>query len=91
MAGWKLKVASNSRLLHKESASTGSKSPNFYKKFNQSSVLFFRKHSTRPLVPILRGGINRILRRLLRYEFVNALAVYRGIRSGLIFVSPDEN
>jgi len=90
-AGWKLKVASNAKILHKESATTGRKSTNFYKMFNHSSALFFRKHSTGPLIPVLLGGANRILRRLLRFEFANALAVYQGIRSGLYFVWPDEN
>jgi len=78
-AGWKLAVASDARVWHKESASLGRQSPVLDKYFNASAVRFFRRHAPFPMMPILVGPGGRFLKRVVRREWGQAGAVLRGI------------
>lgn len=82
-AGWRLAVASASRIRHKESASLGKTNPVLNIYFNRSAVIFFRLHSVIPGLPVLIGGGGRLLKRLLRGDFAQASAVWRGLCQGM--------
>lgn len=75
-AGWSLTVAGDSRVWHKEFASTeGNVVRDAY--FNSSAVVFFEKHARVSLIPIVVGVGGRILKRLCRGDFKGARAVLR--------------
>lgn len=64
--GWKLKVAENSRIWHKESASLGKGNPLLARYFAASAVHFFLKHAPLPWLPSLLGVGNRLFKYALR-------------------------
>jgi GT2 family glycosyltransferase len=76
--GWKLVVAEDSRVLHRESASLGKKSPLLDYYYSNSVVHFFRKHSKFPVLPIGLSLVGRVGKRLLTGRLLNAWAVLRG-------------
>ena len=78
-AGWKLAVASNARVWHKETASLGKKSPILDEYFNASAVRFFRRHAPLPALPLLAGVGGRLLKRVLGRDWERVRAVWRGV------------
>ncbi|WP_084640460.1 glycosyltransferase family 2 protein [Meiothermus rufus] len=80
-SGWKLAVAENSRVLHKESASVGRKNPRLALYFNESSVRFFFHHAPLPLVPVIIGFLGRFMKGFLR-GWQWSRAVLRGTARG---------
>lgn len=83
-AAWKLEVAPNARVWHKESASLGKKSPILDEYFNASAVRFFRRHAPFSAWPIFVGVGGRALKRMARGDWKRVRAVWAGLRSGLI-------
>lgn len=81
-AGWKLRVAETSFVLHKESASAGRRSPRQDYMYNKSQVYFLRKHSPIPVIPMTLGLVSRLLIRISRGELERARAVWKGFVEG---------
>jgi len=80
-AGWRLAVAVDSRLWHKQSASLGKKSPLLDQYFVQSAVRFFKRHAPYPFIPISLMLTRMLLKRVLRGQFKRSRAVLRGFLS----------
>ncbi len=83
-AGWRLAVAEESVVYHKESSSVGRKSVAQDVYFNASAVRFFRRNSRVPIVGVVIGGGGRLLKRLLVGDFKRTAAVALGLREGLM-------
>lgn len=83
-AGWKLATAPTSKLLHKESASLGKKSPTVDAYFSASAVLFFKKHAAIPILPIVFGIGGRFLKRVIHGDLKRARAVWQGFWSAIL-------
>lgn len=81
-AGFSLAVASDSIVFHKDSASTGQRSPRMDVYFNSTAVRFFSKHTRFPLLPVLVGTSGRFLKRILKGDWERARAVFRGYNIG---------
>ncbi|CAM4015526.1 glycosyltransferase family 2 protein [Deinococcus marmoris] len=82
-AGWTLTVAPESTVWHLGGASTGvntvkRKSVTFERYFSQSTVVFYRKHSRIPAVPLLRGLGWYFVKRLIKREWPQARAIVQG-------------
>jgi GT2 family glycosyltransferase len=77
-SGWKLAVAEDARVLHRESASLGKRNPVLDLYYSRSVVVFFRKHSKMPSLPIFLSAVLRTAKRLLTGHFRSALAILRG-------------
>lgn len=77
-AGWKLTIASESRVWHKGSAVPSEKNPLHETYFNAGAVRFFRKHQRMSFVPILVGVGGRLVKRVLRRDWGRARAVWQG-------------
>lgn len=75
MAGWRLAVAPESRIWHKESAALGTKSLVLDGYFNASAVRFFKKHSSLPILPISIGVGGRLLKRVAARDWQRASTV----------------
>jgi len=71
-AGWKLAVASNSYVLHKENATLGRRSAAQNTYNQRSSIIFYRKHSPIPIIPITVGLLARITKRILQRDWQRA-------------------
>lgn len=80
--GWRLAVAPNSRVLHKESASAKKGSAQQDILYNASAVRFFRRHALLPFFPIALGIGGRILKRLLLGDWKRVRSVWLGYRRG---------
>lgn len=89
--GWRLGVAQDSILWHKESASLGRNLVALDTHFNTSAARFFRRHSPFPLLPVAIGTSGRFLKRVLRGEWNRAGAVLRGARAGLFGRLPERD
>lgn len=76
-AGWKLVVAADSHVQHREFASSGGTSVLTDVYFNSSAVPFFEKHARVPIMPIVVGAGGRTLKRLLRKDLDRAAVVVR--------------
>lgn len=81
-AGWKLAVASESRVLHKSMSKSRSKSARQDSFYNASAVRFFRQYSPTPLVSVWLGASLRIAKRLLLGQWEGARATWVGTRQG---------
>jgi GT2 family glycosyltransferase len=73
--GWRLAVAGESIVIHKESASLGKKSAILDLYFHQSALLFFREHANFPVLPILIGFGSRCFKRLFFGDFIRARVI----------------
>lgn len=76
--GWKLIVAEDVIVYHKEGASAGRKSARADAYFTQSLVRFLGKHSKGSLRPLLIAIGGRFIKRVLSANFTGARAVLRG-------------
>ncbi|HUP03472.1 MAG TPA: glycosyltransferase family 2 protein [Bryobacteraceae bacterium] len=81
--GWKLAVAGESRVWHKECASLGRRSVAHDYWNNASAVRFFRRYAKVPAIPLIAGGAYRMARRLALGDFQRIHAVLRGLAAGL--------
>jgi GT2 family glycosyltransferase len=78
-AGWKLAVAEQTAIYHKEGASFGGKWIRRDEIVTASEVRFFRKHAPAPWIPLLvRTGL-RSAKRFLRWEVRRGVAVWRSL------------
>ena len=86
-AGWRLAVAEESKIWHKEQGSVGKKSLPMDVYFNRSAVRFFKRHATFPLAPIGFSLLQRLARWALAGDLRRVRAVWAGINeSGAAFV-----
>lgn len=82
-AGWRLAVADQSRVFHKEHAATGKGSPLLDYYFNESAVRFFRRYAPIAAWPIAVGVGGRLGKRILRGNLTGFAATLRGTYAGL--------
>ena len=81
-AGWKLAVADDAVIHHRQSTSTDSTAKD--RLINASATRFFRKHAALGGWPaILIGTAARVARRLATGRLAHARAVLQGVRDGL--------
>jgi len=80
-AGWKLGVAQDSRVWHKQSASLGKRSPLLDEYFTRSGVRFLRRHAPFPVVSVLMMVGLMLLKRVLMGQLARARAVGKGLVS----------
>jgi GT2 family glycosyltransferase len=83
-AGWRLAIAEDSKVWHKESASVGKSSVRLDIFFNGSAARFFRKHACIPVVPIFLGIAFRLAKRAMRGDWKRVRAVWAGYRQSEI-------
>jgi GT2 family glycosyltransferase len=83
-AGWRLAVAGESRVWHKEQGSIGKKSALLDTYFNRSATLFFKKNAPIPFLSIWTGIALRIAKRAMAGDWKRARAVWAGVRRGEI-------
>lgn len=81
--GWRLGVASGSRVWHRGPSATRRRLRQKDRHFNHSAVRFLFRYAPHPRVAIVTGGALRFGKRVLRGEFGRARAVLRGLVSGL--------
>jgi GT2 family glycosyltransferase len=79
-AGWRLAVAGESRIWHKEQGSVGKRSVPLDIYFNQSAVRFFKKHASVPFAPVWISLGQRIARWTLAGDLQRARAVWMAVR-----------
>lgn len=77
-AGWKLAVAEDSIVWHKQSASLGKHSPLLEQYYTQSGVRFLRRYAKLPVVSTSLMLLRSTIKRLITGQFRRALAVVRG-------------
>jgi len=82
-AGWRLAVADQSIVLHREHAATGKGSPLLDYYFNASAVRFFRRYALIPAWPISIGVLGRLAKRVLRGNLPGFVATLRGTYAGM--------
>ncbi|HUY13362.1 MAG TPA: glycosyltransferase family 2 protein [Terriglobia bacterium] len=81
--GWRLAVAEESIILHKQAASTGKDSPTLAFHGAQSSLRFFCRHSPFPAWTIAVGTLGRLIKRMLRLQSQQMAAVIKGTWAGI--------
>jgi GT2 family glycosyltransferase len=79
-SGWRLAVAADSKVWHKEQGSVGKKSVLMDAYFNRSAVRFFRKHASLPLVPVGFSLTQRFARWVLMGDLARVGAVWTAVR-----------
>jgi GT2 family glycosyltransferase len=79
-AGWKLAVAGDSLVWHKEQGSVGKKSALLDTYFNRSAKRFFARHAPIPFISICAGIGLRTAKRVLAGNWERAHAVWAGGR-----------
>ena len=83
-AGYKLAVAGQAVVRHRESASAGKGGAKLDEMFSASAARFFLKnYGWCGWQPLLTGAAMRAAKRLVRLQFKRALAVLKGTRAGL--------
>lgn len=81
-AGYRITVASQSIIYHKESATVGKRTIRQDRMFSESTVRFCRKHAPIPLLAILIAVGGRSVKRLLTGRPASAAAVLQGAWQG---------
>ncbi|HEV2419182.1 MAG TPA: glycosyltransferase family 2 protein [Terriglobia bacterium] len=76
--GWRLAVAEDSIILHKQAASTGGNNPTLAFYGARSSLRFFLRHSPLPTWTIAIGTMGRLFKQLLRLQGRQMVAVIKG-------------
>jgi GT2 family glycosyltransferase len=79
-AGWRLAVAGNSKVWHKENATIGKKSLLLDTEFNKAAVRFFAKNAPVPMFSVLVGTGLRLAKRALACDWRRFRAVWSGFR-----------
>lgn len=79
-AGWRLAVAENSRVWHKQSASLGLGNPLLDEYATRSCVRFLRRHAPVPAVSIALVLVRMVIKRILVGRPDRLMAVLRGYR-----------
>ena len=87
-AGFRLAVAARAVVRHRAHATQTLASPGWDRHFTRSAVLFFRKHATRPALPIAVSTAGRLVKRLAAGRLANARAVLDGLRLGRAVAGP---
>ena len=82
-AGWRLAVADQSIVLHREHAATGKGSRLLDYYFNESAVRFFRRYAPIVAWPITIGVLGRLTKRVLRGNLPGFVSTLRGTYAGL--------
>ena len=82
-AGWRLAVADQSIVLHREHATTGKGSPLLDYYFNESAVRFFRRYALIPAWSISIGVLGRLAKRILRGNLPGFVSTLRGTYAGM--------
>lgn len=82
-AGWKLSVARDACVWHKESASLSGRKPLLDTYFGASSLRFYRRHAPLPWIPILLTTAGRFIKRALKGDWARVRAVWAGFNKGL--------
>jgi GT2 family glycosyltransferase len=77
-AGWKIGVAENAKVWHRESSSLGKGSPLLDQYFTQSGVRFLKKYSTFPVASIAFMLVRMVIKRLLLRDWPRLQAVLKG-------------
>lgn len=80
-AGWKLAVANDSRIWHKQSASLGLGNPLLDEYATRSCVRFLRRHAPIPSVSVALMLVRMVLKRILIGRPDRLVAVLHGYRS----------
>ncbi len=83
-AGWRLAVAEESTVYHKESSSVRRKSVAQDVYFNASAVRFFQWNSRTPVGGVVVGAGGRLFKRLLVGDLKRAMVVVVVLRKGLM-------
>jgi GT2 family glycosyltransferase len=81
-AGWRLTVARESKVWHKEAGTLGVKSPVVETYSNTSYVRFCRRHAPVPLIPIVFGVASRVIKRIWLGDWERVRAVCKGAYIG---------
>jgi GT2 family glycosyltransferase len=79
-AGWRLGVAGDSKVWHKEQASVGKNSQLLDMHFNRSAARFFARHSPIPIFSTWAGICLRIGKRVIAGDWERARAVWAGVK-----------
>lgn len=79
-AKWKLAVAGESKIWHKETASLHGKNAVLDTYFNRAANRFFRKYALVPQIPVYIGVALRVAKRLLAGDWERARAVWSACR-----------
>ena len=79
-AGWRLGVAGDSKVWHKENATIGKQSEKLDFHFNKSAVYFYKKYARMPLIPISVSIAARLTKRLMLGDWKRLQAVWAGAR-----------
>jgi GT2 family glycosyltransferase len=78
--GWRLAVAGDSKVWHKENATVGKKSPLLDTEFNKAAVRFFARHAPVPMFSVFVGTGLRLAKRALAGDWRRFRAVWSGFR-----------
>jgi GT2 family glycosyltransferase len=78
-AGWKLDVASDSKVLHVESGSLGKNNPKLHRYFSASIVHFFSRYAQFPFFPISIGVGGKVFKLTLSGNLQSAIAALGGM------------
>lgn len=77
--GWKLAVADESKVWHKENASIGKKSPALDIQYTRSAARFFTTNAPVPIYSLWMGTLLRIAKRATLGDWERVRAVYEGM------------
>jgi len=83
-AGWRLAVASQSKIWHKGYTSIGKGKASSYRNFNASATRFFRKHAHVPLFSVWVGFFLRFGKRIVSGDWEKLRATWAGMKQGRI-------
>jgi GT2 family glycosyltransferase len=78
-AGWKLAVAGESEIRHKESSSVGWASPRMDSYFSASAARFFRKHARLPSLSLWTGVTLSLAKRALMGDWQRVRALWGAV------------
>jgi GT2 family glycosyltransferase len=81
-ANWRLAVAAQSKVWHKQCASVGQMSVRLDTYFNASAVRFFSRHAPIPLFSLWIGVLASIAKRVLRGDWERSRAIWKGAKTG---------
>lgn len=87
---WKIAVADQSKVYHKDSASLGKTNLLMDIYYNSSAVLFYYKHSRMPIFPIVVGVLGRASKRALKGEYKKISAILKSSVKAFINVNKSD-